>query len=771
MLRFDLTRRGSSRYWQWHRSFSSILHARQPLDEIPYPNCPSEINCTMASFSRDRDFRGLFDLFICSRRSCGGRPSACFDFITLSTLVTACHRSGSLLETGLQVHAFAIVSGFDSDITVCNCLMNMYAGAQLLEEFRVVFEAMPLRDLISWNTAISVYARNEYSEEALWLPLEMRRLGFVFDKVTFTSILSACSDLQAIRFGRQIHALVVQFGLDLDVFVCNSLITLYARGGSVDESRDIFDRMVDRDIVSWNAMISGYAQQDHCTREAVDIFLEMVNRGEGVELDDISFASVLSACSHEQALELGRQCHASVIKRGCHDFVNVCNSLMSLYAKCDIMEEVDKVFCSMTNPNVVSWTCMITLHEVKGFDLFRDMRFAGTKPNQVTFVGLINGCSSNQETQMMHGLVVRMGFFLDVNVANSLITMYAKFKNMDASLRIFEQMNYREVVSWNALIAGCAQNELYHEALEWFSLMDEQSNQFTYGSILSACAGMLSLGHGRQFHCGAIKHGLDLDMYVGSALMDMYAKCGNIDEAQKFFDEMPQRSVVSWTVMISGQAQHGNCYDVLQLFKKMEREGVKPDPVAFLALFSACGRAGLVEEGRRYFNSMKNDYGIDATREHLSSMVDMLGRAGRVVEAEEFVRKMGLEKSITAWQSLLGACRKYGNMEVGRRAAAALMDLDPEDSATYVLLSNIYAADERWEEVARVRRAMRAKGVKKEVACSWVDTKERIHRFTTDDMSHPRAEEIVELVENLSLEMRYLEIGETEIEVFPEIFL
>uniref|UniRef100_A0A5K0VX68 Pentatricopeptide repeat-containing protein n=2 Tax=Nymphaea colorata TaxID=210225 RepID=A0A5K0VX68_9MAGN len=725
----------------------------------------------MASFSRARDFGGLFDLFTRTRRSPGARPSACFDFITLSILLTACRRSVSLLDAGPQVHAFAIVSGFDSDVTVCNCLMNMYAGAQLFEEFQRVFKAMPSRDLVSWNTAISVYARNERSDEALRLSLEMRRLDFVFDKVTFTSVLTACSDLQALRFGRQIHALVVLFGLELDVFVRNSLITLYARCDSIDESRDIFDQMVDRDIVSWNAMVSGYAQQDHCSGEAINVFLEMVNHGDDVGLDDISFASVLSACSHEQALELGLQCHASIIKRGCHDFVNVCNSLMSLYAKCDMMEEVNRVFYCMANPNVVSWTCMITLHEAKGFGLFRDMRLADTQPNQVTFVGLINACSSDQETRMVHGLVVSTGFFLDVNVANSLITMYAKFKDMEASVRVFEQMNYREVVSWNALIAGCAQNELYHEALEWFSLMDEQPNQFTYGSLLSACTAFLSLGHGRQFHCGAIKHGLNFDMYVGSALVDMYAKCGSIDDAQQFFDEMPQRSVVSWTVMISGQAQHGNCYKVLQLFKRMEGEGVQPDPVAFLALFSACGRAGLVEEGRRYFELMKKEYGIDATREHLSSMVDMLGRAGRVAEAEEFIRKMALEKSITAWQSLLGACRKYGNMEVGRRAGTALMELDPGDSATYVLLSNIYAADERWEEVARVRKVMRAKGVKKEVACSWVDTKDHTHKFTTDDMSHPRAEEIVELVENLSLEMRYLEIGETATKIFPDVFL
>jgi pentatricopeptide repeat protein len=251
-----------------------------------------------------------------------------------------------------------------------------------------------------------------------------------------------------------------------------------------------------------------------------------------------------------------------------------------------------------------------------------------------------------------------------------------------------------------------------------------------------------------------VKTGFELDVVVGSALVDMYAKCGSIDEASNVFNKMPERNIVTWTVIIIGYAQHGYAQEVLKLFSQMQDTGMKPDHVTFVGILSACSRAGLVNEGCNYFNSMSQDYGVNPRPEHFACMVDLLGRAGHLTEAKDFIEKMPFEPSISVWQSLLGACRIHGNMELGKYAAERLLELEPHDSATYVLLSNIYAAANRWDDVARVRKMMKDRGVKKEPGRSWTNVNNTVHEFISDDSSHPQAEEIYKMLQRLSNQMK-----------------
>eukprot|EP01018_Ginkgo_biloba_P010582 Gb_16515 [translate_table: standard] len=684
------------------------------------------------------------------------------DHITLVITLRACATSPTVLEWGKQTHSFLIGTGFQSHVAVGNSLINMYAKCENLDEARKVFDKMTKRDVVSWNTMIGGYTQNGHSEEAVELLCKMHQAGMKTDNVTFASVCSACASLAVLEQGKQIQALIIKTGFESDVFVGNALVTMYAKCCHLEDAHNVFFEMVKRDVVSWNAMIAGYVQ-DGFDEEALQLFVQM--QQVGLKADHITFASVQTACASLEALEHGKQNHAHIIKTGFEWDVSVGNTLVSMYAKCGSMEDVGKVFDKMPIRNVVSWTSMIAVYAQHGhgqdaIQLFEQMQWVGMKPNQVTYVSVLNGCSTPEVLQKgkhLHALILQSGYESDVNVGNSLVTMYAKCGDTEDARQVFDRMPNHGVVSWNAMVAGYAQSGHCEESLNVFCWMQQagvKPNPFTFGSALSACATLVALEHGKRIHTYIVKTGFESDVFVGSALVDMYAKCGSIENASDVFNRMSKRNVVSWTVMIAGYAQHGYGKDVLELFGQMQQGGMKPDHVTFVGVLSACSRAGLVDEGHHYFNSMSQDYGIMPRLEHFACMVDLLGRAGHLDEAEEFINRMPFQPSISVWQSLLGASRIHGNMEVGKHAAECLLELEPHDSSTYVLLSNIYAAANRWDDVARVRKMMKDRGVKKEPGRSWIDVNNRVHRFVADDRSHPQAEKIYAMLERLSEQMK-----------------
>ncbi|RWR72406.1 pentatricopeptide repeat-containing protein, mitochondrial [Cinnamomum micranthum f. kanehirae] len=683
------------------------------------------------------------------------------DHVSVSVALKYCSRNARI---GTQIHGLGISSGLDSYVTVSNSLMNMYCKSGLFDQALAIFDSICNPDIVSWNTVLSGFCRCDH---ALEFALRMHYSGVIFDAVTYTTVLTFCSDIQELEFGLQLHSLIHKSGLEQETFVGNALITLYSRCRCLDYARRVFDEMTQRDLVSWNARISGLVQEGDCGSEAIWVFVEMSK--EGIERDYVLFSSAISACGHERNLELGQQVHGLALKTGYETHVSVSNVLMSMYSKCEIIEDAYLVFENMIERNVISWTAAISMNGVDAVFLFNEMRKDEVYPNDVTFVGLIHAITVENLVEggkIVHGLCVRTGFSSELNVSNCFITMYAKFKSMEEAKKVFDDMNYREIISWNALISGYAQNELCQEALDTFSLslLESVPNSFTLGSVLGAIASAeaASLMQGRQCHCRIIKLGLSTDPYISGALVNMYAKRGSIDESQWVFDEIPQRSLVAWTAIISAHSTHGNYESVMGLFEKMEVAGVHPDSITFLAVFTACGRKGMVDAGLRVFNSMVKEHGIEPSAEHFACMVDMMGRAGRVEEAEEFVQQMPMRPGLSVLQSLLGACRIHGNVEMGKRVAEALMEMEPMESGAYVLISHMYAEKGEWEKVAKIRKGMRERGVKKEVAFSWVDTGDadgcmNMHGFTSDDKSHPKAEEICKMVEGLGLEMRYLE--------------
>ncbi|CAA7025435.1 unnamed protein product [Microthlaspi erraticum] len=680
------------------------------------------------------------------------------DEVTLCLALKACRGDP---KRGCQIHGFSITSGFTSFVCVSNAVMGMYRNAGRFGNALRLFENLTEPDVVSWNTILSGF---DDSQVALSFVARMKSARVVFDKFTYSTALSFCVGSKGFVLALQLQSPAVKSGLDSDVVVGNSFITMYSRAGSFGDAKRVFDEMPVKDMISWNSLLSGLSQGGDFGFEAVAVFKEMMR--EGVEVDHVSFTSVITTCCHEPDLKLAKQIHGLCVKRGYETLVEVGNVLISSYWKCGVSEAVKSVFYRMSERNVVSWTTMISANKDDAVSIFHEMRLDGVFPNEVTFVGLINAVKCNGEIReglKVHGICIKTGFVSKLSIGNSFITMYAKFEALEDAKKAFDEIHFREVISWNAMISGFAQNGFSHEALKMFlsAAAETTPNEYTFGSVLNAIASAedISLKQGQRCHARILKSGLCSCRVVSSALLDMYAKRGSINESEKVFDEMPERNQFVWTSIISAYSNHGDFESVMSFFQEMVKENVAPDLVTFLSVLTACNREGMVEKGYEIFDSMTRDYKLEPSHEHYSCMVDMLGRAGRLEEAEELMSEVPGGPGESMLQSMLGSCRLHGNVEMGARVAELAMEMKPELSSSYVQMYNIYAENGEWEKAAEMRRKMRKKDVRKEVGFSWIDVVDTegsltMQGFSTGDKSHPKSDEIYRMVDIIGLEMK-----------------
>eukprot|EP01018_Ginkgo_biloba_P002598 Gb_38504 [translate_table: standard] len=703
---------------------------------------------------------------------------------TYVCLLQACIQKKALSE-GKLVHAHMKDRGFVSDGFLGNTLVYMYAKCGSVVDARRVFDQMHKRDVFSWTVMIAAYARRGLSDESLSLFHQMQRTGMQPNQFTFASVLPACANLEALEQGMKIHEEILSCGFQSAVFVSNALVDMYAKCGSVDHARDVFDKMPQKDAVSWNAMIAAYARHGP-PEEALRMFHQMQTTG--VQPNQFTFASVLPACANLAALEQGMEIHGEIIRSGFQSDVFVESALVDMYAKCGRIEKARSLFDEMPVRDVVSWTAMIAGYSNNGqvdeaLKLFQKM----PERNLVSWNSMIAGYTKNGRVDEALELFQGMPRH-DIVSWNTMIAGYAQNGCVDEALELFQKVHEPDVVSWNAMIAGYAQNGRVDEALELFQKMpkpnivswnamiagytqngrwEESLNLFrlmqlagvkpdsnTFASVLPACANLATLERGMEIHEEIIKSGFQFDVFVGSALVDMYAKCGSIEKARDLFDRMHQRNAISWTAMIAGYAMHGCGKEALKLFEQMQHAGMSPDHVTLVSVLSACCHAGLVDEGRQYFDCMSQCYHITPAMKHYSCMVDILGRAGRLDEAQDFINQMPIKPDATVWGCLLGACRVHSNIELGERVAGHMLELDPKNAAPYVVLSNMYAAAGRWDDIANVRKMMKEKRVKKMPGCSWIEISRQVHAFRVGDKSHPQTEKIYAKLEKLSQQLK-----------------
>eukprot|EP01018_Ginkgo_biloba_P024506 Gb_17916 [translate_table: standard] len=733
----------------------SLEDAHEVFDNMPEQNVVSW-NVMISGYAQQGSGRETLKLFD-QMQQAGIKPNE----FTFGSVLKAC-ASLAALEHGKKIHIHIIKTGFASDIFVGSVLVDMYIKCGRIESARQVFNKMTARDVVLWTGMIVGYAQNEDGENALKLFCEMQQVGMKPNQFTFTGILRACAQQAALEQGKQSHSHLIKNGLERHVFVGSALVDMYCKCGSIEDASKAFSKIFQLNVVSWNAMIAGYVQHGLC-EDTLDLFCKM--QSTGMKPNHITFASILRACASLEGLNEGKQVHACIFKHSFQSHPFVGSALVVMYSKCGSIDEARHVFDKIPKGDLELSNAIIQGYAHGGQDeqaieLFCQIIEIGVKPNEVTFTIVLGACATLQavdQGKQVHAQIIKAQYQPSVSVGSALVNMYATCGSLDYAFRVFDKLTTHDVVLWTAMIVGYAQNGHSEEALKFFHHMHcggTKPNHFTYSSALSACASLTALEEGKQVHAHIIKSGVESDVFVGSGLVDMYAKCGSIEDAHQGFDKMPKRDIVSWNTMIAGYAQHGHAREALQAFDQMKQSGIKPNHITFIGVLSACSHVGLVSEGHWYFKSLSQDHGITPKMEHYACMVDLLGRAGHLYEAEEFISNMPVEPDALVWATLLGACRIHGNMELGERAAGCLLQLEPQDPVTYVVLSNIYAAAGRWDAVTKVRRMMKDKGVQKEPGYSWIRIKNRVHTFLAEDRSHPQMDEIDAKLEELSAQMK-----------------
>ncbi|CAN1267500.1 Putative pentatricopeptide repeat-containing protein At5g13230, mitochondrial [Linum perenne] len=444
------------------------------------------------------------------------------------------------------------------------------------------------------------------------------------------------------------------------------------------------------------------------------------------------------------------------------------NVLLNLYVNVGSLLDARKVFDEMpVCKDMVSWTGMVACYAENdrfrdSLQVFSEMRKSGFSPNHFTLAAVVKACVGLDAFHLdfgkqVHCHVLKLGFLEDVFITNALMDVYAKCSQIENSLTLFLTSLNRNDVSWNTMIVGFVHDGDLEKALSFFKDMLEcrvQATEVTYSSALRACASLAALEPGTQIHCLGVKTKYDENTVVGNALIDMYAKCGSIKDAHLVFESLSKNDEVSWNTMISGYSMHGLSGEALRVFDTMQESGVRPNQMTFVGVLSACSNGGLLDRGEAYFKLMVEDYGIEPCMEHYSCMVWLLGRSGNLNRAYKLIQEMPLEPTLMAWRALLGSCVIHNDTELGKLCAEHILEIEPEDESTHVLLSNMYAKTGSWRDVASVRRSMKRKGVNKEPGLSWIENQGVVHYFTVDDVSHPDLKMIYGMLEWLNMKAR-----------------
>ncbi|XP_057471388.1 pentatricopeptide repeat-containing protein At4g21065-like isoform X2 [Actinidia eriantha] len=439
--------------------------------------------------------------------------------------------------------------------------------------------------------------------------------------------------------------------------------------------------------------------------------------------------------------------------------------IFKLVSLSEPMSYAHQIFTQIQNPNIFTWNTMIrgyaeSENPSPAIDLYHKMHLNSIEPDTHTYPFLLKAIArllAVREGEKVHSIAIRNGFESLVFVQNTLVHMYAACGHAESAHKLFELMPERNLVTWNSVINGFALNGRPNEALTLYREMGldgVEPDGFTMVSLLTACAELGALALGRRTHVYMVKVGLSENAHAANALLDLYAKCGSIREAKKVFDEMGERSVVSWNCLVVGLAVNGFGNEALQVFKDLEREQLVPTGISFIGVLYACSHCGLVDEGFAYFKRMTEEFGIVPRIEHYGCMVDLLGRAGLVKRAYEYIQNMSLQPNAIIWRTLLGACTMHGHLALGEVARAQLLQLDPKHSGDYVLLSNLYASERRWTDVQNVRRTMLKEGVKKTPGFSLVELRNRVYEFVMGDRSNPQSADIYSMLGEIKTKLK-----------------
>nr|XP_043627231.1 pentatricopeptide repeat-containing protein At2g41080 [Erigeron canadensis] len=516
------------------------------------------------------------------------------------------------------------------------------------------------------------------------------------DPSLYSYLIKACIQIHSLSLIQQLHSLIITSGCSGTRFVMNHLLNAYVKFGQLPIAGLLYDVMPKKNIMSCNILIGGFVQSG----------------------------------------DLGKSV---------------------------------KVFDEMPERNIATWNAMIAgftefQRNEEALRLFSEMHGLGFCPDEFTLGSVLRGCAGLRSLivgRQVHTYAVKFGVEINVVVSSSLAHMYIKSGSLKEGEKVFKSMPAHSVAFYNTLITGIAQSGCSEEALNQYYLMKVagfRPDKITFVTVLSSCSQLATLGQGQQIHAEAIKSGTTSSVSVLSSLVSMYSRCGCLKDSMKAFSETEVPDVVLWSSMIAAYGFHGMGKEAIKLFDRMEKEKLEANDITFLSLLYACSHCGLKEQGIRIFDLMTNKYGLEPQLEHYTCLVDLLGRSGSLEEAEAAIRSMPLNVKADSiiWKTLLSACRIYKNADMAIRIAEEVLRVDPHDSASYILLSNIQASAKRWQNMSDFRKTMRDMRVKKEPGVSWFEMRNQVHRFCMSDKSHPDSNKIAIYLKKLIAEMKLL---------------
>ncbi|CAK9142386.1 unnamed protein product [Ilex paraguariensis] len=626
-----------------------------------------------------------------------------------------------------KIHALFIVHGLTNDLLCQTKLVGLYGLYGHIGNARLVFDQIQNPDFFTCKVMIRWYFMNDLYSEVVEFCNRMKKCLREYDNVVSSIVLKACSELRDIDEGKSVHCQIIKVGSP-DSIVLTGLMDMYAKCGDVESSRQVFDGIRDRNVICWTSMIVGFVQND-CAEEGLVLFNRM--RDGLVQGNEYTFGSVVTACTKLGALHQGKWVHGYVIKNGIDVNSHLVTALLDMYVKCGAIRDARSIFDELCSIDLVSWTAMIVGYTQNGhpdeaLKLFTDQEWAGFFPNSITITSVLSACAQLGNLKFgksVQCLGIKLGLE-DASITNALIDIYSKCHMIGDARYLFDTVSEMDVIAWNSIISGYSLNGSAYEALTLFHRMTEYlwPDSTTLVNVLSACTSLDALQFGSSLHAYAIKGGLSsCNVYVGTSLLNFYAKCGDVQSARKVFDGMGEKNTITWNAMIGGYGMQGDCSGSLELFNEMMKEELEPNDATFIAILSACSHTGMVSEGWKNFDSMCREYNFIPSVKHYVCIVDLLARASRLEEALDFMEAMPIQADVSVYGAFLHGCSLHSRFDLGEVAIRRMIGLHPDDASYYVRIAQLYASDGRWNQVYQVRELMKRSGLRKLAAYSQVE--------------------------------------------------
>lgn len=685
------------------------------------------------------------------------------EFLSPGTMVSLLRECNNL-DAAEEALGIVVQNGHESDTYVGTNLVQLYSRLNNLPEACRMFNKVEDPNVITWTSVISAHSRLGQQEQGLRLYHQMQESGIEPDGHAVVSALHACANITALEEGIHIHDYVVESGLESNMYVGNALVSMYASCGSLEEASTAFSRVPSQDVITWSALMGGYAQQG-CEQETFELVQRMHEHG--VEPNLVTYVHVLEACSNINAvLEQGMLAHACIIENGFEEDEWVGSALVDMYGKCGLLEDAHKVFDELPRQDVVTWTALITCfaredeqHARTSLQLYERMQLEGIEPTYAVYLSVLKACAILADSdygQKVHERIVVSGCDEDIPVSNSIIDMYMKCAMTEDAFHVFAKLLEKNVVTWSSLIVGYVELGRGDIALELFDQMQQEGIEpdlTCFVCILKACTCVAALERGMAFHGNIVKRGFQLDEHLGSSLIYMYASCGNLTDAIAVFERLQNRSVVIFNAFMTGCAKNNKFILALEAFNDMERCECKPDGVTFLSLLIACSNLSLVKEGCDVCKLMRK-HAIRPQLDHYNTMVDNFGHAGLLHESEDLLETMPFKANKVGWVSLLSSCRSFRSVVIGRRCFDRVVTIEPQNSVGYVLMSKIYSLaglEESANHVEQLRLSLKAWKVP---GRSCIEVDNEVHMFIVGGRGHPRSREIYARLEEIFQKMK-----------------